>query len=137
VNPKEKKDVVILAGGNDEKQNRITSDNSDKQQKLTIATAKDGEIVVPQGGKLTINVGQDNSTIEVDDKGNITIGNNKNAKIKFSSSGIKLSVGESSEIEIGAQGVKVTGTKIDLAGTNIDLEGSAMTTVKGGIVKVN
>ncbi len=108
----------------------------DKENKNSISIDwKGGNISVKANNKIELNAGEGKSKITLEKNGNVNIEGNANITVK----GKTKVVIQSANIEIKADAkvaVKAAQGEIKASAT-LDLNGSAMATLKGGMIKIN
>lgn len=106
----------------------------DENTVITVSTPAGNSIVISEKDKGIVVTDQNNNLIEMGPAG-ITIKSPKDIKIEASG---KIDIKAAQALSL--EGLSVKGkasTQLELSGTTSKLEGSAMTTVKGGLVQIN
>ena len=119
-------------GAASENFNEILMDDTQGGELLSIQAEKDRRLLVKNDSTEEI---KHDEIIVIGNDQTVTVGNDRITKV-----GKKLYIEAGNEIVIGtgqASIIMKKGGTIEISGTNITINGKTMTTIKGGLVKVN
>jgi Type VI secretion system/phage-baseplate injector OB domain len=124
--------IELGDGSSDTKQHILLQLGSGNKLRLG---ADKFDIEMADGQPLSIKAGS--AKFAIDDQGNITI-EGASITMKATQKAISIESAAGQATLKGMQGVTVQGMKVDIkADTQANVEGSAMTTIKGGVVMIN
>jgi uncharacterized protein involved in type VI secretion and phage assembly len=118
----------------------LTFDDSDGEEKLTMLSSGEHKIEFDDKSKTVTLLSKGGHKIVVDDDNNeILIKDSGGSEIKMEANSGKVSIKSSGDLELEGMNITIkAGTSLKLeGGSGTELTSSAITTIKGSLVKIN